>query len=103
MNTSTSTPQQLHLPVLGIIENMSGFVCPHCGKATDLFKAGGGEALAREMDVPFLGRVPLDPQVVVSGDEGTPFVQRFSGSPTAVAFAEIVRPFLSRFSRLHRA
>lgn len=87
--------QQARLQVLGVVENMSGFACPHCGKATDLFKAGGGAALAREMDVPFLGKVPLDPQVVDSGDAGTPFVQRFAASPAAHAFAEIVRPILS--------
>jgi Mrp family chromosome partitioning ATPase len=88
--------QQLRLQLAGIIENMSGFVCPHCGKETNLFKTGGGEALAREMNVPFLGRVPLDPQVVISGDAGTPFVQSFADSPTAHAFQAIVRPFLSR-------
>lgn len=87
--------QQAHLQVLGVVENMSGFVCPHCGTATDLFKAGGGVALAREMGVPFLGKVPLDPQVVDSGDAGTPFVQRFAASPAAQAFAEIVRPILA--------
>ncbi len=87
--------QQVHLQVLGVVENMSGFVCPHCGKATDLLKSGGGAALAQEMGVPFLGKVPLDPQVVDSGDAGTPFVQRFAGSPAAQAFAEIVRPILS--------
>jgi Mrp family chromosome partitioning ATPase len=87
--------QQVHLQVLGVVENMSGFVCPHCGKTTDLFKSGGGEALAREMGVPFLGKVPLDPQVVDSGDAGTPFVQRFADSPTAQAFADIVRPILA--------
>jgi MinD superfamily P-loop ATPase len=87
--------QQVHLQVLGVVENMSGFICPHCGKTTDLFKSGGGEALAREMGVPFLGKVPLDPQVVDSGDAGTPFVQRFADSPTAQAFADIVRPILA--------
>lgn len=87
--------QQVHLEVLGVVENMSGFVCPHCGKMTDLFKSGGGEALAREMGVPFLGKIPLDPQVVDSGDAGTPFVQRFADSPTAQAFAKIVRPILA--------
>ena len=88
--------QQAHLEVLGVVENMSGFVCPHCGKTTDLFKSGGGQSLAREMGVPFLGKVPLDPQVVDSGDAGTPFVQRFADSPPAHAFAEIVRPILSK-------
>lgn len=86
--------QQLHLQVLGVVENMSGFVCPHCGKTTDLFKSGGGALLAQEMDVPFLGKIPLDPQVVHSGDAGTPFVERFAESPAAQAFAEIVRPIL---------
>lgn len=88
--------EKLHLQVLGVVENMSGFVCPHCGKTTDLFKTGGGAALAQEMGVPFLGCVPLDPEVVVSGDAGTPFVQRFAGSPTARAFEGIVRPILLR-------
>ena len=86
--------QQVHLQVLGVVENMSGFVCPHCGKTTDLFKTGGGAALAREMEVPFLGRIPLDPQVVGSGDAGTPFVQRFAKSPAARAFETIARPIL---------
>jgi Mrp family chromosome partitioning ATPase len=93
--------QQLHLQVLGVVENMSGFVCPHCGKTTDLFKAGGGEALAREMTVPFLGRVPLDPQVVISGDAGTPLVRQFAESPTALAFANIARPILSNLQENH--
>jgi ATP-binding protein involved in chromosome partitioning len=86
--------EQVHLQVLGVVENMSGFVCPHCGKATDLFKTGGGAALAQEMGVPFLGRIPLDPQVVGSGDAGTPFVQRFAESPAARAFEDIVRQIL---------
>ena len=91
--------EQLKVEVLGVVENMSGFVCPHCGKTTDLFKTGGGEALAREMAVPFLGRIPLDPQVVASGDAGTPFVQRFAESPAAHAFEDIVRPILLNLHR----
>ena len=86
--------QQLHLQVLGVVENMSGFVCPHCAKTTDLFKSGGGALLAQEMGVPFLGKVPLDPQVMESGDAGTPFVQRFAAGSAALAFADIVRPIL---------
>ena len=78
------------LPVVGIIENMSGYVCPHCGRRVDLFKAGGGEALAAEMDVPFLGRIPLDAAVVTAGDAGTPLAEVGEGSPAAAAFAEIV-------------
>ncbi len=86
--------ERLSLPVLGVIENMSGFVCPHCRQTTDLFKSGGGEELAREMGVRFLGRVPLDPHVVISGDTGTPFVRRYADSPSALAFAQIVRALL---------
>ena len=93
--------EQLHLQVLGVVENMSGFVCPHCGKTTDLFKTGGGAALAVEMGVPFLGKIPLDSQVVVSGDAGTPFVQCFADSATARAFADIVRPILLHLGASH--
>jgi len=62
--------EQLHMPVLGIVENMSGMTCPHCGAEIDLFRKGGGERSARELGVPFLGRVPLLPVLVTVGDEG---------------------------------
>ena len=81
---------KLSLPVIGIIENMSGLICPHCGENIDLFKTGGGQTLAEEMNVPFLGRIPIDPQIVTSGDSGTPFVQRFPDSGAAKAFAEVI-------------
>jgi len=68
---SVSFCQKMDLPILGIVENMSGFVCPSCGHHIDLFKSGGGEALADEAQVPFLGRIPLDPHIVSSGDSGT--------------------------------
>ena len=61
---------KLNLPVLGVVENMSGFVCPKCGEAVNIFKKGGGQKMADEMTVPFLGRIPLDPQVVLAGDLG---------------------------------
>lgn len=83
--------RSVSLTVMGIIENMSGFVCPHCGKATDLFKSGGGKALANEMDVPFLGSIPLDPRVVASGDVGTPFISSNEDSETVKAFGRIIR------------
>ena len=82
--------RKLGLSVAGVIENMSGFVCPHCGKTTDLFKSGGGEALACEMNVPFLGRVPLDPTVVQSGDGGKPFMGQTDQSQAAKAFGPII-------------
>jgi ATP-binding protein involved in chromosome partitioning len=62
--------EKVGLPVLGVIENMSGLVCPHCGKEIDVFSSGGGEEMARQMSVPFLGRVPLAPEIVSLSDQG---------------------------------
>lgn len=80
----------LNMPVLGIIENMSGFVCPHCGKTINLFKSGGGHRAATELSVPFLGKVPIDPKIVETGDSGRPFVMEYSKSESAQVFDEIV-------------
>ncbi len=80
----------VNIPVLGVIENMSGFVCPHCGKTTDVFKAGGGEKMARDMDVPFLGRIPLDPKITQASDDGKPYVKSFKDSESAKAFATAI-------------
>lgn len=91
---SVSFCRSLSLRVAGIIENMSGLVCPHCGKEVPLFKVGGGERLAAEMGVPFLGRIPFDPQIVTSGDDGRLFVQAFAESPAAKAFAAVIQPIL---------
>jgi Mrp family chromosome partitioning ATPase len=88
--------RKLNLPVLGLIENMSGFVCPHCGKNTAIFKSGGGERLAREMNVPFLGKIPIDPDLVLAGDLGEPFPQKYMGTETANIFAGIVRRILDQ-------
>ena len=88
----------LKVPVIGIIENMSGFVCPHCGKETNIFKYGGGEKAAIELGVPFLGRVPLDPEMVEAADSGTPFVMQ-KESKVREAFEQIVedvRAFVER-------
>jgi len=81
--------RRLELPVLGVVENMSGFACPHCHKPIDLFPTGGGRRMAEQMGVPFLGAVPLDPAVVVSGDSGSPITANPSGSPTSHAFEAI--------------
>jgi Mrp family chromosome partitioning ATPase len=78
--------KKIGVTILGIIENMSGLICPHCGGEIDLFKKGGGEDLARLLNYPFLGRIPLDPQMVRAGDAGIPFVQDFPQSPAAQAF-----------------
>jgi ATP-binding protein involved in chromosome partitioning len=87
---SVGFSRQLKVPVVGIIENMSGLICPHCGQEIDLFKVGGGEKAARELKVPFLGRIPIDPKVVESSDDGMPIVLADSDAPAAVAFGEIV-------------
>ena len=86
--------RNLKLPVLGVVENMSGFVCPKCGEKTDVFKSGGGEIMANEMHVPFLGRIPIDPQIVQSCDSGRPFVYHYNQSPTAKAFGNVSGPIL---------
>ena len=87
--------RQLGLPVLGVVENMSGFACPHCGEVTAVFGTGGGERMAREMGVPFLGRVPIDPKIVEACDAGTPFIQPGAEGPTARAFEQVIGPLLA--------
>jgi Mrp family chromosome partitioning ATPase len=86
---------QMGNPILGIVENMSGFVCPSCKAVHDIFNSGGGEALAKEMGVNFLGRIPMDPEVVRSGDEGFALLKVQSESLTAKAFQKIVEPILA--------
>lgn len=91
---SVSFCRAVELPVLGIIENMSGFACPACGHRVDIFKTGGGEALAAEMDVRFLGRVPLDQAVVSRGDAGQPSACATGNGGSTQAFREIVQAVL---------
>jgi ATP-binding protein involved in chromosome partitioning len=81
--------KQLKLPIAGIIENMSGYICPHCGKETDIFSRGGGETLALKYAIPFLGKIPFDPAIVKSGDEGRPSVYFLKDSETAKRFDSI--------------
>ncbi len=81
--------EQVNVPVLGVIENMSGFTCPSCGTVTHIFHQGGGEAIARDLGVDFLGKVPLDPSVVDCGDDGTPLLTAAPDSPAAAAYRRI--------------
>lgn len=81
--------EQVKVPILGVIENMSGFTCPECGTVTHIFHQGGGEVIARELGVDFLGKVPLDPTVVDYGDEGRPLVRAAPDSPAAAAYRTI--------------
>ncbi|HOT63304.1 MAG TPA: Mrp/NBP35 family ATP-binding protein [Treponemataceae bacterium] len=82
---------QLGLPIAGIVENMAGFVCPHCKEITYVFKEGGGKRLAAKYKVPFLGSIPLDPAIGASGDEGRPFVTQFTNSPISEIYDTIAR------------
>ncbi len=70
---------------------MSGFPCPHCGKKIEIFNPGGGEEAAGELEIPFLGRIPLDPRMVASGDEGRPFVNGYPDAAAARAMRKIIR------------
>jgi ATP-binding protein involved in chromosome partitioning len=81
--------RKVDVPVLGIVENMSYFACPHCGERTDVFGHGGGRAEAERTGVPFLGEVALDPAIRDSGDAGTPVTAADPDSPRAAAFREI--------------
>lgn len=91
---SVEFARALELRILGVIENMSGFSCPHCGESIDLFKAGGGLKAAEDLRVNFLGAVPIDPRIVRDTDEGRPFVMTDDSSQANMAFARIVEDVL---------
>lgn len=82
--------KQLKVPVAGIIENMSGFICPHCKNKINLFKSGGGEKAAHDLKVPFLGKIPIDPEIVTSGDSGTPFIDFRKDAEAAQMIGKII-------------
>ncbi len=86
----------VEMPIVGVVENMSGFVCPHCEGTVDIFSSGGGEKTARDFDLPFLGRVPMDPRVVVGGDSGKPYLTSDEDSPAVKAFSAIVEAVAQR-------
>lgn len=88
---AVSFAKQLGVPIIGIIENMSGFVCPKCGTETAIFKVGGGEKIAKDLAVPFLGRVPIDSEICEDSDRGTPFIIEHRDSIAAKAFMKIVK------------
>ncbi len=80
----------VNVDIVGVVENMSGFVCPHCNETVDIFKTGGGEEIAREFELAFLGRVPMDPKVVIAGDDGVPYLSSDADSPATKAFGEVI-------------
>lgn len=84
------------LDMLGMIENMSGLACPHCDCTVDLFGSGGGEQTASQMGVPFLGRVPFDPEMVTCGDAGDAFQDQYKDSPVTKAFQAIADKMMAQ-------
>ncbi|MBN1392825.1 MAG: Mrp/NBP35 family ATP-binding protein [Sedimentisphaerales bacterium] len=86
--------RQLNLPVLGVIENMSGFVCPHCNHRIDIFKEGGGKQMAEDFNVPFLGAIPIDSALVSACDSGKPLISFDSQSPTAQILTAVFESLL---------
>ncbi|MGQ9781784.1 MAG: Mrp/NBP35 family ATP-binding protein [Nitrososphaeria archaeon] len=82
--------KQLNVPIIGIIENMSGFVCPKCGAEVEIFRTGGGQKIAEDLSVPFLGRIPIDPDICSDSDRGIPFIVEHKDSPSTKAFIGIV-------------
>ncbi len=81
---------RLKMPIIGVVENMSGFICPHCGVKTEIFRSGGGRKMAEESGVAFLGSVPIDPEVGADADQGKPFAVAHPDSAAAKAFSEVV-------------
>jgi ATP-binding protein involved in chromosome partitioning len=82
--------RKMGVPVFGVIENMAGLVCPHCGETINVFSEGGGARVAEEMGVELLGSIPIDPRVSMDSDEGTPFILRHPDSPAAKSFMDLV-------------
>ena len=87
---SVTFARRMNVPILGIIENMSGLVCPHCKKIIDVFSKGGGEKIAKEMNVDLLGSIPLDPKIASDSDKGVPFILQHPDSPASDVFTRIV-------------
>jgi ATP-binding protein involved in chromosome partitioning len=86
--------EKLGLPVIGVIENMSGLTCPHCKQEIDLFGKGGGKRIADELSVPFLGSIPIDIEMRKAGDEGRPFIIRRGNNPTWEAVDNVMESLI---------
>lgn len=93
--------EKVNVPILGLVENMSQFVCPDCESTHYIFRKGGAEEVAEELDAPMLGEIPIDPQVTVDLDEGQPFLEESPDSPAAEAFVDFSRSVAARLSTLH--
>ncbi len=94
--------RKLNLNIYGIVENMSGLTCPHCGKQINLFKQGGGEKAAKELGIPFLGKIPIDPKIVELGDDGKAFITYDMKSKASEAFNQIVEKVVQNSNKEHK-
>jgi ATP-binding protein involved in chromosome partitioning len=94
--------KKVNVPLLGVIENMSFFVCGHCGERTEIFSTGGGERAAHKFEIPFLGRIPIDPSIREGGDQGTPIVSGNPSSPQAQAFLQIAKTLVSNITQAEK-
>ena len=81
--------QKTHVPILGVVENMSSFTCPHCGGTTPIFSQGGGKQVAEKLGVPYLGEIPIDPRIREGGDRGRPMILACPDSPAAKQFQAV--------------
>ena len=93
--------RQLNVPIIGILENMSGFVCPKCGEQIDIFSSGGGEKIAEDLAVPYLGTIPIDPEICRDCDRGSPFIIERPNSVASEAFMDIVKK-VEEFSKKNK-
>ena len=93
--------EKLNVPVLGVIENMSYFICPHCGERTDIFGHGGAQAAAEELGLDFLGEIPLDPRVRSDADAGVPILESDPESAAARALVAIAQKVAAKTSVQH--
>ncbi len=93
--------RKVEVPILGVIENMSYFVCPHCNARTEIFAHGGGRAAAKKFDAPFLGEVPLNLAIRIGGDEGKPVVAQKNDSPIKEAFNKIAEALIKNVATLN--
>ncbi len=91
--------RKVGVPVIGVIENMSGFVCPRCGEVTHIFRSGGGREISENVGVPFLGAIPIDPAIAEKCDSGQPFVKYYPDSPASRVIMEIVEQIEKKFNQ----
>ena len=93
--------EKVSVPILGVVENMSGFACPHCSEVSDIFARGGGEQVAKELNVPFLGEIPIDPAIREGGDGGVPSVVSHPDAVSTQAFRTVSQFLAGRISQLN--